>query len=393
MKRNLAALAAISVFGLLITLPFSNPEARAQSDKSANSADEFSSDALRIADFILSLQKPDGAIVDERGGNKVNEDSNMEYALIGLGAAYARSHQVKYLKGLEKGIQWLADREEMSDPRWKGSWFFVYSAQTGEHLPSSPGPGMMDARGVDATSAVFTYLLYLDSRLTHSSVFAGKFATNGRAALNFVLRENLAEDGLSQSSWLQSAKDRQWTLFEEQYSADQGDVYLGMHAGELLYRDATYARVADTLKARTPELIFVPGEGRYGLGRDSNGSVTASDDGISAAFSQGYLSWMWGNTAANHSASQWLRAHVQSDGSLVTVKGKPSYTLNIAMLGMADAALRAPAPAESFRWLMTHTYDTGTGGVHHSTELSDNAESNNEAGFCILALTGFLPFE
>ncbi|HUD14728.1 MAG TPA: hypothetical protein VMQ56_13840, partial [Terracidiphilus sp.] len=69
-----------------------------------------------MADFILSLQTPNGAIVDEPGGTKVNEDSNMEYALIGVGAAYASSKQDKYLEGLERGIKWLADREEMSDP-------------------------------------------------------------------------------------------------------------------------------------------------------------------------------------------------------------------------------------------------------------------------------------
>src|SRR6266567_3557738 len=177
-----------------------------QASTAPNSATRIPPEALRIADFILSLQMPDGAIVDELGGSKINEDSNMEYALIGLGAAYEASQQSKYLQGMERGIQWLAGREEMGDPRWKGSWYFVYSAKTGDHLRSSPGPGMMDARGVDATSALFPYLLYLDKRLSHSSALADRYAAHGRAALDFVIRENLASDGLSQSSWLQNKK-------------------------------------------------------------------------------------------------------------------------------------------------------------------------------------------
>jgi hypothetical protein len=346
-----------------------------------------------MADFILSLQTPDGAIVDEPGGNKVNEDSNMEYALIGLGAAYASSREPKYLLGLEKGIEWLAAREEMSDPRWKGSWYLVYSATTGAHLPTSPGPGMVDARGVDATSALFAYLLYLDKRLSNSSAIADRYAANGRTALDFIVRCNLAADGLSQSSWLQSEKDKHWTLFEERYSADQGDVYLGMHAGELLYQDAKYKRIAEDLKKLTPGELFVAKESRYGLGRDTTGEITTSDDGISAAFSQGYLTWMWGDSIENRAGTEWITAKVKTDGSIVTLPGKPAYSLTIAMLGMADAALALPTPVDSMSWLIAHTYDRKTGGVHHSLDPTDNIESNNEAGFCVIALLRFLPFQ
>jgi hypothetical protein len=386
--------AVFLVMGLLLQPPpiSRSQPLQGQSSPAPNSATEMRLEAFRMADFILSLQTPNGAIVDEPGGTKVNEDSNMEYALIGVGAAYASSKQDKYLEGLERGIKWLADREEMSDPRWKGSWYFVYSAKTGEHLPSSPGPGMMDARGVDATSALFTYLLYLDQRLSSSSALADRFAANGRAALDFVTRANLAADDLSQSSWLQSEKTKQWTLFEERYSADQGDVYLGMHAGELLYQDVHYARVAERLKVKTPVMLFVSGQGRYALGRDSNGEVTSTDDGISAAFSQGYLTWIWGGTKDNRAAIEWIRTKVEQDGSIVTVPGKPSYSLTIAMLGMADAALASPPPDESLRWLLTHTFDSKTGGVHHSLDPADNSESNNEAGFCVIAILRFLPF-
>jgi hypothetical protein len=45
----------------------------------------------------------------------------MEYALMGLAAAYQHSRDPRYLAALEKGIRWLAAREEMSDPKWRGS--------------------------------------------------------------------------------------------------------------------------------------------------------------------------------------------------------------------------------------------------------------------------------
>ena len=62
------------------------------------------------------------------------------------------------------------------------------------------------------------------------------------------------------------------------------------------------------------------------------------------------------------------------------------------MLGAADAALTSPPPRQSLRWLLTHTYDSKTGGVHHSFDPVDNNEPNNEAGFCVIALLRFLPF-
>jgi hypothetical protein len=142
-------------------------------------------EAVRIADFILSLQNAGGAIPDEKGVATVNQDSNMEYALIGLGAAYAATHDRKYLDGLEKGINWLADREEMSDPRWKGSWYYVYSASPPyAEIPTSPGAGISDARGVDATSTLFAYLLYLDQRLTGNKSLAQKYEPNARASVS-----------------------------------------------------------------------------------------------------------------------------------------------------------------------------------------------------------------
>lgn len=347
-----------------------------------------------MADFILSLQKAGGAIPDEKGVVTVNQDSNMEYALIGLGAAYAATRDRKYLEGLENGIKWLAEREEMSDPRWKGSWYYVYSANSPyAEIPTSPGAGISDARGVDATSALFAYLLYLDERLSANNTLVQRYGTNARAGLDFVINHNLDSDGFSRSSWHLYASDHQWHLYAEKYSADQGDVYLGMHAGELLFHDAKYAQVAQFLRAKTPAQLFSSSQQRYGLGIHEDGKLDTSDDGNSAAFSQGYLSWMWGDSAQNRAALRWLQAKIGSDGSIVSVPGKPAYSLNVAMLALAQKSLGQPAPSKSLRWLVNTTYDRETGGVRRSPDAADKHELNNETSFILLGYLGFLPFE
>jgi hypothetical protein len=345
--------------------------------------------ALRIADFILSLQNAVGAIPDQPGVITVNEDSNMEYALIALGAAYAATKDVRYRDGLERGIQWLAAREEMTDPRWKGSWWYVYSANPPfQPIPTSPGDGVTDVRGVDATSALFVYLLYLDQKVTGSDTLVKTYAPNAKTALDFVTRHNLDKDGLSRSSWQLHASDGRWHFFSFKYSADQGDVYLGMHAGALLYHVDEYERIARSLRKSTMQQLFVKTQGRYGLGINENGVF----DPAPYVFAQGYLAWMWGDTPQNRQALAWLRSKVGPDGSLVEAKGKPAESLSVAMLGMAAAALRQPQPQKSLQWLATTPYDRATGGVH-DTANPKTPEYNNVAGFCAIGLLGFLPFD
>jgi hypothetical protein len=374
-------------------LSLAQANARGEADKGGYGLSQWPQ-ALRMADFILSLQNASGAIPDERGAITVNEDSNMEYALIGLGAAYGASKDVKYLNGLEKGIKWLADREEMKDRNWKGSWYYVYSSDAPyAHIPTSPGPGIRDVRGVDATSALFVYLVYLDQRLTGSSALARTYAANCRAALMFLLNHNLDLDGLSRSSWQLDISDGQWHLFKCKYSADQGDVYLGMRAGEVLYRDARYGQAAVTLRRQTPIRVFSASLQRYALAIQEDGKLEISDDGNSAAFSQGYLSWMWGVTSSNRAAVEWLRSKVQPDGSIVSIAGKPISSLNVAMLAMASRALAQPTPRKSLQWLVDNAYDANTGGIRSSLGADGNHEYNNETAFCLLGFLGFLPFE
>jgi hypothetical protein len=349
--------------------------------------------ALQMADFILSAQQPSGAIPDTVGGLGVNQDSTMEYALIGLAAAYEATENPKYLNGLESGIQWLADREEMSDPMWKGSWFLTYNVNPPfDDLPTSQGdPNILDVRGVDATSALFAYLVYLDKKLSHSDVLAEKFEANARAALGFVIAHNLDRDGFSWSSWQLFASDNQWHLFQFKYSADQGDVYLGMQAGSLLYDDDTYERIASFLRTHGPDTFFSPTERRYGLGRDNTGTLDTSTNGFIEGFAQGYLSWMWGPIPENKAAMEWLRSKVRADGSVVTLDGQPSFSLNVAMLGLGDLGVHRPQPIHSFHWLLANTFDPGTGGVGDSP-LAKDTQFSNVTSFAEISLLGYPAF-
>jgi len=282
----------------------------------------------------------------------------------------------------------------MTDPIWKGSWYLQYSATPPyNELPVSGGPGTTNVRGVDATSALFAYLLYLDQRLTGSSALARTYSSNAQAALDFVINRNLDTDGLSWSSWLYYSVPKQWQLYLEKYSADQGDVYLGMHAGALLYNQAKYGPIATTLMTKTPVSNFNTTQNRYAIGLNSDGTLDNSTNGYSEGFAQGYLFWIWGNTTQDQAGMAWLRTKVHSNGSVITKTNAPAYSLNVAMLGLGDNGLAAPAPVTSFTWLVNNTYVAGTGGVYDSLKSGDRIEYDNVAGFCSASLLGFLPFD
>jgi hypothetical protein len=347
-----------------------------------------------MADFILADQQPSGAIPDTVQGLGVNQDSTMEYALIGLAAAYSATANPKYLTGFESGIAWLAGREEMNDPMWKGSWFLQYNVNPPfDELPTSQGdPNVLDIRGVDATSALFAYLLFLDKRITHSDALVKKYEANARAALDFLINHNLDTDGFSWSSWQLLAADNQWHLFQIKFTADQGDVYLGMQAGALLYDPNKYAAVATLLKTQVPKVFFSAANGRYGLALDNAGNLDTSTNGFIEGFGQGYLSWMWGPIPQNIAAMNWFHSQVKADGSVVTSQGAPAFSLNVAMLGLGDQGIHHAQPASSFNWLLTTTFDKSTGGVADTPLASDPTEFTNVTGLTEVSLLGFPAF-
>ncbi|AOJ11057.1 hypothetical protein WS71_28490 [Burkholderia mayonis] len=347
--------------------------------------------ALQMANFILAQQDINGAIPDEAGSGTANTDSDMEYALIGLAAAYGATHDAKYLTGLEKGIAWLAAREEMTDPNWKGSWRYVYSMTPPYNpIPTSPGTGIADVRGVDATSALFVYLLYLDRQLTGSTALVTQYGANGRAALDFVLAKNINPSGYSGSSWQLPVGSTTWQFWPYEYAADQGDVYLGMNAGGLLFPDnPKYAAKASFLKTNVPSQFYMANAQRYSVGRDT-GAPLDSDLGIDTIFPQGYLPWVFGANSQSMGSIQWMINQTAADGSIRSPSTDPAYALSNVILLLGAPTQGMQAPSTTLPWIVNNVLDPQTYGIHDYPGSPD--QELNVSGFAVAALLGTKAF-
>lgn len=348
--------------------------------------------AIVLADFLLSQQTTEGAIPDQPDGATCNEDSNMEYALIGLAAAYSNTRDDRYLSGLELGIRWLAAREEMSDPDWRGSWYYTYQA-TPPYAPTpiSPGGGFVDARGVDSTSALFVYLLYLHQELSGSDELAAEFRSHARAALNFILKRNQDEDSpFTFSSWhLQPSGE--WHQYRYQYAADQGDVYLGLVAGSRLYessRGGRFGQAAANIEQQFNDTFYSKSKKLYASGVDEEGSANTAIESFDGIFPQGYLPWVFGDSSAARAAFSVLKAAERDDGSLVFFPGDPRYSLSVAVYAMAATGLDEPTPTAAIDWALRTTYNKRTGTIRDTATLRSAAFSN-VIGLSIVALLGF----
>lgn len=345
---------------------------------------------LAAADFILSLQNDDGRILDCPESDTVNEDSNMEYACIGLAAAYKYSGKNEYLDGLEKAITWLAAREEMTDPAWKGSWYYAYEAgYPYDPVAVSPGDGIDDVRGVDATSALFVYLLYLHKTLSGDSSISDLYAENARAALDFLLAKNFDSVKYFYSSWQESSGV--WNLWEYRYAADQGDVYLGLRAGFLLYADNDYGDAADIIAVNISPDFFNSAGGNFATGMEDDDSLDTGFEEFNSIFPQGYLGWIFGSSSETISAYEWLEQHISADGGIYCYPGDPGYSLTSAVFILAAGSLGIVVEPAVLDWISCETFDPDDGGIC-DTKNSGKEKYSNVAGFTAAALLGFDPF-
>lgn len=344
---------------------------------------------LAAADFILSLQNSDGMIADYPDSDVSNEDSNMEYACIGLAAAYSYSGDKRYLDGLEKAIIWLAERQEMTDATWKGSWWYAYKVNSPyDPFPVSPGAGIDDVRGVDATCALFVYILYLHKALSGDATLSTTYKANACAALDFLLANNYDGSKYFYSSWQLSSAS--WALWKYCYAADQADVYLGMRAGYLLYGTKAYDDAASGLKANAPLDFYSSDQSSFATGME-DGSLDTGENGFDSIFQQGYLPWVFGSSTPAQNSYLWLKKHVNADGSLTCYTGDPHYSLSAAVLGLAALSLGYEAPIASFSWIADNTFDPDDGGIHDTADTSSEKFSN-VAGFVAAAMLGFHAF-
>ncbi|MBK8127721.1 MAG: hypothetical protein IPK53_01915 [bacterium] len=353
--------------------------------------DPYDSSGLRIADYLLSQQNAAGAIPDAPGVGSVNTDSNMEYALMGLAAAYDKTGDARYLTGLESGIRWLAAREEMADTNWRGSWAYAYSASAPyAPLMTSPGdPEILDVRGVDATSALFVHLLYLHRDVSNTPALAQEFEPHARAALSFLRDHNRSADGFYYSSWQLHASDSTWQLWPFRYSADQGDVYLGYSAGYQLYGDAEYLSAVQTIATALDPAFYNSSSERFAVGIYDDLSQENPSEGFAIIFPQGYLAWVFGTTTATVAAREWLAGCIQSDGSLSCYAGDPRFSMSVAVYALACAATNAPRPTASLDWLIANTFDDADGGVRDDFGVA-SPKFPNVAGFTAMAMLNYM---
>lgn len=342
---------------------------------------------LRVADRLVAGQDESGAIRDSPGSGLVNEDSSMAYALWGPAAAYTVSGRPRYLTSLRRGVGFLAGRMVMRPARWRGSYWYAYAARPPyRHVPVPPGPGLADARGVDATSALFVYDLWLYTRLSGDRRLAVALRPQARAAVRFLLERSRLRNGFFASSWHRRSGEQRWRRYRFQYAADQADVALGLAAASRLYGDRPAGRVAAWLSRRVPAAFFLARTGRFALGRDGGG-LDASFEGFNGIFPQGYLPWVFGPSSPARSATRWLAGRQLADGSYVCHRGDPRYSLtpDVAVLGATAGHGAVRTPSAGLAWLLATTYHPATGEVGDSL-AHPWAVYSNVAGFTALAL-------
>ena len=341
------------------------------------------------ADFLLSLQLTNGAIPDAPESDITNEDSNMEYALIGLGFAYRSLGDEKYLLAMEQGIRWLASVQVQDSTRWSGSWWYRYHTD-GAPAASPVNDQVRDVRGVDTTCALFVYLLALDRQCRPDSTLPARYQKNALSALHFLLHSSMDSDGYTFSSY-QQYPDKSWHCDTTKYCADQGDVWLGLQAGADLYDAGQFQPFADSIRENLSSDFYMDRFSRYAESleeQDSYEADTVSD--FSPIMSQGYLPWIFGKNKQNLHAVDWLIQHTNRDGSLTFYPDDPAFAMSAAMLCIGQTGLGKPLPVKSVSWLVRSCLDQKSGGIYDSPQV--HVESSNVAAFTVIALSGLRPF-
>ncbi len=345
------------------------------------------------ADRLLAQQTPHGCTPDAPGGIRANKDSNMCYALLALAHAYRVTGSARFRRGLRSGIEWLASRMESRQKGWVGSWRFAYAARPPDvALPTPPGEGIEDARGVSATSALFAYLLALYTEATGDATLASKYKPHARAALDFVLERNRGPNDLFYSSWHRLRGDGRWTLYRMQYTADQADVYLGLRGGYHLLHSRRYKLAAEKLERQVPKLLYHRGRRVFGIAYTPRGTLVPPDEGWKGHFVQGYVAWVFGSHDETRHAVRWLRDRQAPDGSFRRKKGQPAYALSAALFALGSAQVKDHRiqRLKAKRWLRDVAL-TPKGGIRDFGHTKAPIY-NNLAGWVVAAWANAPPF-
>lgn len=335
----------------------------------------FKKAVIKAADYILTLQDENGAIKDNPDGY-INEDSTMEYALVGLGAAYKATSDKKYLTGLKNGIKWLAKNQNKD-----GSWYVAYNQNYSPVTPLAyQKDGIEAIKGVDSTNSLFVYNLYLYTYLSKNKTLSVSLRENSEKALNFILKNNYdAKDGYFRNSY--QKKNGKWYLWPIKYSSDQADCYLGLLAGYKLYGNSEYLIKAKKIKKNLNSDFFDKDKKIFKVGIDDENNAL-DDIGFDKYFPQGYIPWVFGVNKNSEKSIEWLRKKQAKNGGIEIKNEKNIYSLVTAVYALSEKKSRK---ISALRYLLNVAQDKKSGGVRDS--LKDSALYSNVAAFSILSWT------
>lgn len=330
--------------------------------------------AVEAADFVLSLQRPEGAILDSPNAGIANTDSHMQYALIGLAAAYRATGKPRFLEGLRAGVDWLGKRQ-----RSDGSWWIAYRSRP----PFEP---VRSARGVSATAGLYLYDLWLYRELGGAGAreWVERRLWRARRALRF-LDTMRAPDGTYLSAHVRRGSGFQRSTYR--FTSDQADVYLGLRAAADLLGEPGLRNRADRLRARLfGPAFFLGSQRRYAQGVHGDGRRDPSMN-VLAIWPQGWVPWVLGPSPRTRKAVGWLRSKTRSDGSVKAWPGDPVYTLSaedvlLGSVGVDGPASDHPATAAAASWMVRVPRDPD-GGLRDS--LRRDIRFCNVAGFAVIA--------
>ncbi|MBI4744127.1 MAG: hypothetical protein HY776_04845 [Actinobacteria bacterium] len=337
----------------------------------------FKKAIIKTADFIVALQDKNGAIKDSSDGY-INEDSTMEYGLIGLAAAYHKTNNAKYLTALKKGIKWLAKVQNKD-----GSWYIAYNHNYLSETPSVYQEDSIEAiKGVASTNSLFVYNLYLYTYLSKDKTLAVILRKNSEKALIFILKNNYdAKDGYFRNSY--QKRNGRWYLWPVKYSADQADCYLGLMAGYRLYGNPKYLTKAKAIKENFNSIFFDKNKKIFKVGIDEKNQAL-DDSGFNEYFVQGYAPWVFGNNKYTKMSIDWLRKKQNKNGGIEVKEEGRVYSLTTALYALNEKSLKEKK-INALNYLFNTAQDKENGGVKDSS--SDSALYSNVAAFSILSWT------
>jgi hypothetical protein len=166
---------------------------------------------------------------------------------------------------------------------------------------------------------------------------------------------------------------------------------LGLHAAFLLFGDAKYEELARKIKNNIYWKFFYTRKHRFALGINEDMKIQKHMEKVNGIFPQGYLPWVFGHSIPfPENSLDWLLSKQKHNGKIKVSGGKYALTPIIQIMG--QLRIYSTFNLKAWLWVNKFCYDSATGGIRDKPSKR-SVEFCNVAGFGIIALTGFRPFE